>query len=152
LSQGGLTQVAPDNPPPSKTMDQQQRMRDLRQKLTATQDALPQAAATFPPPSARFYDQNVTIGDDVSDHTGISTNAMGNNSGASIPLSDSDHAPSSNHTITAFRERLAAAKEKQAAIKSSSAEMASPMPTASASSRAAALRARLQAVKMQTQL
>lgn len=152
LSQGGPTQASTGNPPPSKTMDQQQRMRDLRQKLTATQAALPQMSATLPPPSAQRCEQNATIRDGVSDHTEISTNATSNNSGASYTLSDNDHAPSSNHTITAFRERLAAAKEKQAAIKSSSTEIASPMPTASASSRAAALRARLQAVKMQTQL
>jgi cytoskeleton-associated protein 5 len=153
LSQaGGPTQASTENPPPSKAMGQQQRMRDLRQKLTATQAALPEAATTLPPPSAQLYEQNTAIGDGVSDHTGISTNTMSNNSGASYTLSESDSAPSSNHTITAFRERLAAAKEKQAAIKSSSTEIASPMPTASASSRAAALRARLQAVKMQTQI
>ena len=124
-----------DNPLPSKSLDQQQRMRNLREKLNATQAALSHAAASFPPPS-----------------TEQSNGQRANDSGPSVTLVGSDKDPSSNSSISAFRERLAAAKEKQATSKSSSADLTSSVPTPSASTRAAALRARLQAVKMQTQL
>jgi hypothetical protein len=127
LPQGESTQAA------SEKMDQQQRIGELRQKLNDTQAALPQASSSFPPPTAPTSEQRVAIGD--------------------TEISNVDyHGSSSNPTISAFRERLAAAKEKQAAMKTSSGELASPMPATSASSRAAALRARLQAVKMETQL
>ena len=89
-------------------------------------------AATFPPPTEQTH---INLIDSRSDHSKASSSVT-----------------SSNPSINAFRERLAAAKEKQAATKFSSGEFASPAPSTSASTRAAALRARLQAVKKQTQL
>lgn len=51
-------------------------------------------------------------------------------------------------SVKAFRDRLAAAQEKRDATASASAEVASPVPHTTAGGRAAALRARLQEVKM----
>lgn len=132
ISQGGRAQ-APTNAHPSKTVEHQQRIKELRQKLNATQAALPASVA----PDSSFSH----AGDHKNNHVGGYSPSLGTNQSSS----------SNPSTVRAFRERLAAAKEKQAASKSSSSELASPMPTTSASSRAAVLRARLQAVKMQTQ-
>ena len=143
LSKGEPSQAPSISIPPSKTLDNQQRMKNLRQKLNATHAAPPIIASAYPPPSTL----QPNAGEKKNDHTTTS-----DHSGRSSMRSVSDEDPSSNAAVNAFRERLAAAKEKQATNKSSSSELASPMPTTSASSRAAALRARLQAVKMQTQL
>jgi len=123
LSQEGRAQ-APSNAPSSKTAEHQQRIKELRQKLNATQAAPPAAVASYPPPTSQS-----NAGDHQIDERGSS----------------------SNPSVSAFRERLAAAKKKQSTTKSTSSAPNSPMPATSASSRAAALRARLQAVKMQTQ-
>jgi len=115
-------------PPPSKMLDQQQRMKDLREKLKASQAAAQTNSVSFPPSTSRPQEEQGNKG-------------------------DTDNGQSSNPQINHFRERLAAAKEKQAANKSLPGEQPSPMPTTtSASSRAAALRARLQAVKQQNKL
>ena len=127
-SQEKSVQSTSVKPPPSKTLDQQQRMKDLREKLKASQAAAQTNSVSFPPSTSRPQEEQGNKG-------------------------DTDNGQSSNPQINHFRERLAAAKEKQAANKSLPGEQPSPMPTTtSASSRAAALRARLQAVKQQNKL
>ena len=118
-------QATKNENPPTKALDQQERMRNLREKLNAKQAAQP---------------------------TTMSTEATKDNSGEASVTFIKVQDPAAGNTVDAFRARLASAKEKQAAKKFSSGDAASPVPTTSASSRAAALRARLQAVKMQTQL
>lgn len=121
---------------PSSKSEQQQRMENLRAKLNATQATLSQApsSATYRPPPAQPREEHA------------STEEFGTNTNTSAGAS-------SNPSLNSFRERLAAAKEKQQAAKTSSFDdVISPAPANSASSRAAALRARLQAVKMQTDL
>lgn len=142
-TEGALTHTVPELTPPLKTIDQQQRMKELRMKLNATQAAVSYAASTFPVPSATESEEQHMRMD--------SGDSYGQDSVTSVDKV-SDDAKGSNPTISAFRERLAAAKEKQAAVKTSSGDFSSPMPTSSASSRAAALRARLQAVKRQNKL
>jgi cytoskeleton-associated protein 5 len=133
----------PPSPETSSTA-MSERIKSLRSKLIATEVAVANAASTYPNPSVHSEKQDpVDDGDEevVSSNTTTTTN--GNKSPPSKPTG-----------MNAFRERLAAVQEKRGSTAlTSSTEILSPAPKAkapTAGSRAAALRARLEAVKKQT--
>jgi len=116
-----------------------ERIKSLRSKLIATEAAVANASSTYPAPSALPEQQYpVDVGVDCGDVIEAEKCEE-----ASFKPNDAiiDGKSSANPSINSFCERLAAVKEKRVTTP------LSPAPKATAGSRAAALRARLEAVK-----
>ncbi|OEU12196.1 ARM repeat-containing protein [Fragilariopsis cylindrus CCMP1102] len=136
----------PPSPQTSSTA-MSERIKSLRSKLTATEAAVAHAAPTYPHSSAHSEKQDPVDDEDekVMSSNTITTTTTTTTNGSKSP-------PSKPTGMNAFRERLAAV-QRGATVSTSSTEILSPTPKAkapTAGSRAAALRARLEAVKKQT--
>jgi hypothetical protein len=120
-----------------------ERIKSLRSKLNATEAVI---QSTVSSSSIRPQTDNVssTDGGTVSSQTNKPETKEEN--GVFSPNTQPQA------SLQAFRDRLAAAQEKRSTAGGSLGEVASSVPETSAGSRAAALRARLQAVKLQTNL
>jgi hypothetical protein len=81
----------------------------------------------------------------------INVTRMSEDTGSKSVLTESSASPVKSGA-NAFRDRLAAANEKRSDLSSSANNILLPSPSGDAGSRAAALRARLQAVRMQSNL
>ena len=131
----------PPSPQTSSTA-MSERIKSLRSKLIATEVAVAHAASTYPHSSAHSEKQDPV---DDEDEKVVSSNTTTTTNGSKSP-------PSKPTGMNAFRERLAAV-QRGATVSTSSTEILSPTPKAkapTAGSRAAALRARLEAVKKHT--
>ena len=112
-----------------------ERIKNLRSKLNAT-EAVVQSAVDKVDDSHSFHDKNSGVRPPSPPK--ISTVAS-SSAGAS--------SESASASVRAFRARLAAAQDRRVEVSSSAPSDDAPEPTDTAMSRAAALRARLQAVK-----
>jgi hypothetical protein len=131
-----------DTPETSGTSSMSERIKNLRSKLNATeavvQSAVDRVDSTDSPPlqTTKSPDSGVA----PPSPSKLPTD--GSNEGAQPTTASS--------SVRAFRERLAAAQDKITAVPSPESKVID-QPTVSAGSRAATLRARLQAVKKQSE-
>jgi len=127
--------------PQTSSTAMSKRIKSLRSKLIATEAAVANASSTYSPPSA-LPDQQHPVDVDVGIDCGVIIEPEKREEALFKPNDTKIEGKSStNPSSNAFCERLAAVKEKRATIP------LSPAPKATAGSRAAALRARLEAVK-----
>lgn len=135
-----------------------ERIKNLRSKLNATEAAVQSAVDT----EINLEKTTTTTTTSPPCRSGMkipSPPKVSKSSSSSIGSSSSSSITAGNHTSTAeggpsvraFRERLAAAQEKRSGGKVTTESNIPAQPTQSSGSRAAALRARLQAVKNQNE-
>ena len=137
-----VTSLVSAKPSTTVTSD---RIKNLRSKLIATQAAVAYTAKIYPLPIAKPNNEHYTADVDVGDGVDVE----GNEISTSCKDIEDNVKSSSQSSSDDFRERLAAVQEKRETTTGTSAEILSSAPKTTASSRASALRARLEAVKKQ---
>lgn len=115
---------------PTNSSSMSERIKSLRSKLNATEAAVQSVVSV----ENGGHQQTLGSGSDLSNRSHEDDSAQ--------------EAPPPKPSVKAFRDRLAAAQERRDATTFATAEVTSPVPQTTAGNRAAALRARLQAVKM----
>lgn len=135
-------------PEPSKASSMSERIKNLRSKLNATEAVVQSAVEKVPDTTAR---DTTVIQEESSFGSGIPQPSPSKLPSLSAPSATTRPAGTKAASVRAFRDRLAAAQVKRTTGSEPESEGGIPQPTTTAGSRAAALRARLQAVKRQSE-
>jgi hypothetical protein len=133
-----LSEIPRPLSPKNSNNSMSERIKNLRSKLNATEAVIQSTVISNPQSSSQT--KPVSQQDEINSGASTASGSLVSSKECQVALP--------KPSVKAFRDRLAAAQEKRI----DAPDVLSPPAQTTAGSRAAALRARLQAVKMQTKL